>query len=92
MGKKYSERHVPGHAYQEAPRAREPIVYVVSSDSGHLRVVLSKCSGAPEHYTVHSSIEKLMEALARVEKLSLAFAVIVEKKAQDIVAPLLRSC
>ncbi len=92
MGKKYSERHVPGHAYQEAPRAREPIVYVVSSDSGHLRVVLSKCSGAPEHYTVHSSIEKLMEALARVEKLSLAFAVIVEKKAQDIDAPLLRSC
>jgi len=92
MAKKYSKRRVASRTHQEALSTREPIVYVVSSDSGHLKAVLSKCSDAPEHYTVHSSIDDLMEALARVEKLSLAFAVIVEKKAQDVDAPLLRSC
>ena len=92
MGKKYSERHAQRHTRQETPRTREPSVFIVSSDPAHLKTVLSKCSDAPERYTVYPSIEDLMRALAEIDKLSLAFAVIIEKTADSIDVLLLRSC
>jgi serine/threonine-protein kinase RsbW len=91
MGKRYSER-AAHHSQHEAPRTREPVVFVVSGDSDYLDTVLSQCSDIPERYTVYPNIDDLMHALARIDRLSLAFAVIVEKKADDIDAPLLRRC
>lgn len=90
MGKKYSERSAQRRPPQETPRTREPLIFVVSSDPVHMKAVLSSCSRAPDHYTVCPSISDLMTAVGAIDKLNLAFVVVVEKKSADIDAALLR--
>ena len=86
MDKKYSE---PSEPSQTGPR--QAVVYVVSTDPTHLSSVFLQCANAPKHYTVYYSIDDLMSGLADAEAPNLAFAVIVEKHADDIDAPLLRT-
>jgi serine/threonine-protein kinase RsbW len=91
MGKKSSERIAPGRIDQEAP-TREPLVFFVSSNPAHLQQVLAACSDVPTPHTTCTSIRELKIALAKLERLSLAFALIVEKDAADVDVPLLRTC
>jgi serine/threonine-protein kinase RsbW len=92
MGKKSSERIASRGNDQEAPKTREPLVFFVSSSPAHLQAVLARCSDVPDPTATYATIGDLMAALARLEKLSLAFVVIVEKTAADVDVPLLRSC
>lgn len=92
MGKKSSERIASHHAPEETSKTREPLVFFVSSNPAHLQAVLARCSDAPVPSATYRGIDELMVALSRLERLTLAFALIVEKTAADVDVPSLRSC
>ncbi|MDH3214747.1 MAG: ATP-binding protein [Candidatus Krumholzibacteria bacterium] len=92
MGKKFSEQGISNQTNHSTRSARVPLVFMVSSDSAQVDAVLSQCSDVPENYTVYPNISELMSALSQLTRLHLAFAVIVEKSADAVDAPLLRSC
>jgi serine/threonine-protein kinase RsbW len=92
MGKKYSEKGIPQRTDNRPQRVREPLVFIVSSDKTHLDEVLARCTDIPSNYAVYPSIGELTQALPQLARLGLAFAVVVEKSAESIDVPLLRSC
>jgi serine/threonine-protein kinase RsbW len=71
---------------------RDPRVFVVASDADYLNSVLSQCQDLPEAYSVHKSFPELMETLAGIEKMSLAFTLVVEKVASAVDSLTLRTC
>jgi serine/threonine-protein kinase RsbW len=72
--------------------ARDPQVFLVSSDAEYLESVLAQCRDVPETRTVFHGIYALMEALANTEKLGLVFAIVVERAAGSVDALALRQC
>ena len=92
MAKKSSERReTSSQSSPDTTGSRAPVVFVVTKDSERLKTVFSQCANAPEDYSLYYNINDLMAGLAATEKLNLAFAVIVEKSAEDVDVPLLRS-
>ncbi len=91
MDKRFSNQMVEANL-PTPPRAREPKVFFVSSDKRHLDSVLSQCHDVPGSYNVFGSIEEMVAALSGIEKLELAFAVIVERSGDDVDTPMLRTC
>jgi serine/threonine-protein kinase RsbW len=67
-------------------------VYVVSGDPGYLRQVLSQCRDVPDSYDSIRGIPRLMEALSGTEKVSLAFAIVIERSGLSVDALALRQC
>lgn len=92
MGKKFSDQSVLSPSQRKPRRSREPLVFVVSSDRSHLDAVFSQCNGVPEQYAACQTIDELMVELARLPRFKLAFALVVEKSADAVDAPLLRTC
>jgi serine/threonine-protein kinase RsbW len=91
MGRTYSDR-TNSSTPPQATATREPQVFVVAADPGHLESVFSQCQDVPGTYTVFKTIPQMMDALAAAEKLGLAFAVIVEKTGTSVDALALRAC
>ena len=91
MGKSYSDQTMSSSP-APAAGARDPQVFVVSTDAEYLESVLSQCSDVPESRIEIRGIYALMEALARTEKLNLAFAIVVERTAGSVDSLALRQC
>ncbi len=72
--------------------ARDPQVFIVSSDTAFMGSVLSQCQDVPEAAGVFAGIPQLMDTLAGIEKISLAFALVVERNAAAVDALALRKC
>lgn len=91
MVRKYSEQTtLPGS--HRIPGKRDPLVFVIASDRDFLHSVLSRCADLPSQYSYRASLEELAGALARIERVDVVFAVIVERSA-DTIDPLeLRHC
>jgi serine/threonine-protein kinase RsbW len=91
MGKSFSDQTMSSNQ-APASGARDPQVFVVSSDAKYLESVLSQCQDVPETQTAFHGIYALMEALSNAEKLNLVFAIVVERTAGSVDALALRQC
>ena len=90
MDKRFSELMVAANL-PKPPRARDPKVFLVSSDREYLESTLLQLEDVPGSYTVFASIGELVEALSEAGKVELAFAVIVEKSGDAVDTPTLRT-
>lgn len=71
---------------------RDPQVFVVSSDAAYSKSVLAQCQDVPESYAVLASITELMERLAGMDKISLGFALVIERSGESVDSLALRAC
>ena len=90
MGKKYSEQ-TPATP-ESAQRPRAPLVFLVSSDRVYAESMMAQCAEVPDDYTFCADIQQLADALAELDSVPLAFALIVEKTCQPVDPLLLRTC
>jgi serine/threonine-protein kinase RsbW len=91
MGKSYSDQTVSS-SQAPAAGARDPRVFFVASDADYLKSVLSQCRDVPPTEAAFRGIYPLMETLAKVEKMNLAFAIVVERSARSVDTLALRQC
>jgi serine/threonine-protein kinase RsbW len=91
MAKKYSESTSAAHPNEQIGKKR-PKIFVIASDRKFLDAVLAECAEVPSDYSHLRSIEHLRDELSGLEKLNLAFALIVERNGDDVDAALLRAC
>ena len=91
MARKSSNQMVSSR-HAQSTGVRVPQVFVVSIDSEYLESVFSQCGDVPDEYGVFSDIPALRTALSGHEKLDLAFALVVERSAEKVDAPALRTC
>jgi anti-sigma regulatory factor (Ser/Thr protein kinase) len=92
MVRKFSESTYSSSTLRQQVGNKKPRVYIVSSDKKFLQQVLAECSEIPPDYKLLSSIPDLMDDLSRLEKLSLAFILVVERQGISVDAAALRSC
>ncbi len=72
------------------PTRSERAVYVVASEPAYLEQVFALCADAPSAAGRYSSLDDLAEALGRLERLHLAFVIIVFRRGSDVDIPGLR--
>ena len=92
MARKYSDHYPSSVARQKVSPTREPPVFVVTSDPDFCQSVFSQCSDVPKSHSTYPDIPALMDYLGRSDRLSLAFAIIVERSGRQVDAPSLRVC
>jgi serine/threonine-protein kinase RsbW len=92
MGKKFSEKNTHSPSPSKLPRNRDPIVFFVASQRSYLQAVLTECIDVPDRYTAFTTVEELSEGLSALERVNVAFAVLVEESGETVDVPALRSC
>ena len=90
MAKKSSDPHNSADTTVRIRDRRKATVFVVASDETFLGRVANECSQLPEDHTRFASIDDLMEALSRFDRISLAFLLLVENHGHDVDAVGLR--
>jgi serine/threonine-protein kinase RsbW len=89
MAKKSSDPLSAGAAANAVPERRDAAVFVVSSDPAFLAYVRSQCE-LPAGRAYFETLSQLGEILSELERIHLAFVVIVERSGVDIDPPALR--